>query len=139
MRWDQVDVSGRPKKKADELRRKWDVLNVTSAERATIKENAQAVGLGLSAYIIQCALRRPPVPRQDWHRIVRQQAQLLQRLDDLAAALVVADDVRDEGRALLALRQIEAEIASWTSRPDADDDSGCDGADEGQCEEAPGC
>lgn len=132
-------MSGRPKKQADELRRKWDVLNVTSAERAAIKENAQAVGLGVSAYIIQCALRRPPVPRQDWHRIVRQQAELLERLDDLAASLVVADGARDAGRTLLALHRIEAEIDSWTSGPGAGDDSGCDSTDDGECEGVSRC
>lgn len=107
----------RPKKQEHERRRKWAVLNVTPEEREAIVENAEAAGLRVSAYIIRCALDRPPAPRQDWRRIVRQQALLLQRFDQIAAELVRADEVRDAGRALLALREIETEIATWTGGP----------------------
>lgn len=117
---------GRPKKNQYDLRRKWPVLNVTPAERDAIQMNASGSGLGVSAYIIRCALERPPTPRQDWRRIVRQQAQLLQRLDDIAAELVKAESVRDAGRALLSLHWLEYEIGNSgavpLAMPDGEDD-----------------
>jgi len=122
---------GRPRKPEPDRRRRWSVLNVTPAERDAITANAEAAGLSLSAYVVQAALERPPAPRQDWRRIVRQQAYLAERLDEIAAALVQTDSARDAGRALLALRRIEREIAAWRGAQSTPGGEGGDGSDRG--------
>lgn len=103
----------RPKKDEADVRRRWAVLNASRREREAIEAFAREAGLSTSSYILRRALQAPVSPRQDWQLIVRQQAQLLQRLDQIAAALVSSEPVRDAGAALLALRRIEAELSSW--------------------------
>jgi len=105
----------RPKKDEADVRRRWSVLNASRREREAIEAFARASGLSVSSYILRRALQAPVSPRQDWQLIVRQQAQLLHRLDEIAAALVFSDPVRDAGTALLALRRMEAQIAAWGS------------------------
>jgi hypothetical protein len=39
----------------------------------------------------------------------------LRQLDQIAAALVTSEPVRDAGAAMLALRRIEVELSSWGS------------------------
>jgi hypothetical protein len=116
---------GRPKKDDTDLRRRWAVLNVTSSERAAIEDYARAAGLSTCSYIVQRALQRPVSPRQDRQQIIRQQAELMRHLDEIAAALVEGDLVRDAGATLLTLRRIEAEITAWnggsTMPPEAGD------------------
>jgi hypothetical protein len=104
---------GRPKKDDTQLRRRWAVLNVTPSERAAIEAYAQAADLSTCSYIVQRALQRPVSPRQDRQRIIRQQARLMRYFEEIAAALVAAEPVRDAGAALLALRRIEAEVTAW--------------------------
>lgn len=106
---------GRPKKDDTELRRRWAVLNVTSSERAAIEAYAQAAGLSTCSYIVQRALQRPVSPRQDRQRIIRQQARLMRYLEEIAAAFVTGEPVRDAGAAILSLRRIEAEITAWNA------------------------
>ena len=110
----RIDM-GRPRKEEGDRRSRWAVLNVTRKERATIIAYAREAGLSVCAYIVRRALQRPTSPRQDWQQLVRQQAQLLQRLDAIATALVASEPVRDVGAILLILRRIEAEICSWGS------------------------
>lgn len=104
---------GRPKKEERERRARWAVLNVTQEERQTIEAFAREAGLSTCEYIVRRACQRPVSPRQDWQRIVRQQALLLRQLDEIAAALVTSEPARDAGAALLSLRRIEAQIATW--------------------------
>ena len=106
---------GRPKKDDTELRRRWAVLNVTPSERTAIEAYAQAAGLSTCSYIVRRALQRPVSPRQDRQRIIRQQALLMQYLEEIAAAFVTGEPVRDAGATLLALRRIEAEITAWNT------------------------
>lgn len=106
---------GRPKKDDTELRRRWAVLNVTASERAAIEAYAREAGLSTCSYIVQRALQRPVSPRQDRQRIIRQQARLMRYFEEIAAALVAAEPVRDAGAALLTLRCIEAEITAWNA------------------------
>lgn len=106
---------GRPRKELGDRRSRWAVLNATGEERAAIIAYAREAGLSVCAYILRRALQRPVSPRQDWQRLVRQQAQILHQLDQIAAALVTSEPVRDAGAALLALRRIEAELSSWGS------------------------
>jgi len=118
----------RPRKNPADLRQRWAVLNVTAAERRAIEAHAREAGLSTCGYIVRRALQRPAAPRQDWQRIVRTQARLLHRLDEISAALVEAEPVRDAGAALLALRRIEAQIATWlpgTAPHDEGDGPGC--------------
>lgn len=102
----------RPKKDEADVRRRWAVLNASRREREVIEAFARESGLSTSSYIMRRALQAPVSPRQDWQLIVRQQAQLLQRLDEIAAALVLSEPIRDAGAALLVLRRIEAELSS---------------------------
>ena len=121
-------VMARPRKNPAELRKRWSVLNVTDAERSVIEAHARDAGLSTCGYIVRRALQRPAAPRQDWQRIVRTQARLLHRLDEIAAALVEAEPVRDAGAALLALRRIEAQIAPWacgSASPEDGDEPEC--------------
>ncbi len=106
---------GRPKKDDTDLRRRWAVLNVTLSERAAIAANAREAGLSTCSYIVQRALQRPVSPRQDRQRIIRQQARLMRYFEEIGAALVAAEPVRDAGAALLTLRRIEAEITAWNA------------------------
>jgi hypothetical protein len=106
---------GRPKKDDAHLRRRWAVLNVTPLERTTIEAYAQDAGLSTSSYIVRRALQRPVSPGQDRQQIIRQQAELMRHLEEIAAALVEGELVRDAGAAVLALRRIEAEIAAWNA------------------------
>lgn len=103
----------RPKKDDADIRRRWSVLNASNNERKEIEHSARAVGLSTCSYILRRALQKPVSPRQDWQHIVRQQAQLLQLLDAIAAALVTSEPVRDVGLVLLTLRRIETEISAW--------------------------
>jgi hypothetical protein len=121
-----LTTMGRPKKDENDLRRRWSVLNVTRSEREAIEAYAREAGCSTCSYIVSRALQRPVSPRQDWQDIVRQQAQLLQRLDTIAAALAVVEPVRDAGAALLALRRIEAEITRLGTavQPMSDGDAG---------------
>lgn len=120
---------GRPRKEQQELRHRWSVLNVTEAERRQILAHAAAAGLGASAYLVTRALQRPAAPRQDWQRLVRQQARLVELLDRIAAGFLHTASDRDAGRALLALIRIEAMISENRLDPgfDADDtgDAAC--------------
>lgn len=129
----------RPKKDEADVRRRWSVLNASRREREAIEAFARASGLSVSSYILRRALQAPVSPRQDWQQLVRQQAQLLQRLDAIAATLVLSEPVRDAGAALLVLRRIEAELSSWgngsgslPSREDlTDEDLGGENANHG--------
>jgi hypothetical protein len=103
----------RPKKDRTEIRRRWSVINATSREREAVEDFARAVGLGTSEYILRRALQAPVAPRQDWQRIVRQQAQILRQLDEIAIAVRGAQPIRDVGSVLLALRRIEADLSGW--------------------------
>ncbi|MDP2085751.1 MAG: hypothetical protein Q8K20_11180 [Gemmobacter sp.] len=118
----------RPKKDEADVRRRWSVLNASPREREAIEAYARASGLSVSSYILRRALQAPVSPRQDWHLIVRQQAQLLRQLDEIAAALVTSGPARDAGAALLSLRRIEAQIATWGAGAqlviDTDDEGG---------------
>lgn len=105
----------RPKKDEADVRRRWSVLNASRREREAIEVFARASGLSVSSYILRRALQAPVSPRQDWQQLVRQQALLLRQLDEIAAALVTSEPVRDAGAALLVLRRIEAELSSWAS------------------------
>lgn len=135
----------RPKKDEADVRRRWAVLNASRREREAIEAFAREAGLSISSYILRRALQAPVSPRQDRQLIVRQQAQLLQRLDEIAAALVLSEPIRDAGAALLVLRRIEAELSSWGSGsgPAAsreyltDEDLGDENADHG--DERTGC
>ena len=135
----------RPKKDEADVRRRWSVLNASRREREAIEAFAREAGLSTCSYILRRALQAPVSPRQDWQQIVRQQAQLLQRLDEIAAALVLSEPIRDSGAALLVLRRIEAELSSWGSgsgpvpyREDlTDEDLGDENADHG--DERTGC
>ena len=104
---------GRPRKEEGERRSRWAVLNATKKERAAIIAYAHEADLSVCAYILRRALQRPVSPRQDWQQLVRQQALLLRQLDEIAAVLVTSEPARDPGAALLALRRIEAQIATW--------------------------
>ena len=104
---------GRPKKEERDRRARWAVLNVTQEERQTIEAFAREAGLSTCEYIVRRACQRPVSPRQDWQQLVRQQALLLRQLDEIAGALVTSEPVRDAGAALLVLRRIEAQIATW--------------------------
>lgn len=104
---------GRPKKDDADLRRRWAVLNVTQSERTAIEAYARDAGLSTCSYIVRRALQRPVSPRQDRQQIIRQQARLMRYLEEIAAALVEGEPVRDAGAALLTLRRIEAEITTW--------------------------
>lgn len=119
---------GRPRKEEGDRRSRWAVLNATGDERAAIIAYAREAGLSVCSYILRRALQRPVSPRQDWQRIVRQQALLLRQLDDIAAALVTSGPARDAGAALLSLRRIEAQIATWGAGAqlviDTDDEGG---------------
>jgi len=129
----------RPKKDEADVRHRWSVLNASRREREAIEAFARASGLSTSSYILRCALQAPVSPRQDWQLIVRQQAQLLQRLDEIAAALVLSEPIRDVGAALLVLRRIDAELSSWgngsgpvpSSEDPADEDLDAENADGG--------
>lgn len=116
---------GRPKKDDTDLRRRWAVLNVTQSERAAIEAYAHVAGLSTCSYIVRRALQRPLSPRQDRQQIIRQQTRLLRYFEEIAAALVAAEPVRDAGATLLTLRRIEAEITAWngvsTMSPEAGD------------------
>ena len=105
----------RPKKDEADVRRRWSVLNASRHEREAIEAFARTSGLSVSSYILRRALQAPVSPRQDWQQLVRQQALLLRQLDEIAAALVTSEAVRDAGAALLILRRIEAELSSWGS------------------------
>ena len=104
---------GRPKKDDTDLRRRWAVLNVTPSERAEIEAYAREAALSTCSYIVRRALQRPLSPRQDRQQIIRQQTRLLRYFEEIAAALVAAEPVRDAGATLLTLRRIEAEITAW--------------------------
>lgn len=116
---------GRPKKDDTDLRSRWAVLNVTRSERTAIKAYALDAGMSTCSYIVQCALQRPVSPRRDRQQIIRQQARLMRYFEEIAAALVEGETVRDAGAALMMLRRIEAEITAWNAGgampPDADD------------------
>lgn len=116
----------RPKKDEADVRRRWAVLNASRREREAIEAFAREAGLSTSSYILRRALQAPVSPRQDWQLIVRQQAQLLRQLDEIAAVLVTSEPVRDAGAALLSLRRIEAQIAAWGAgaQPVAETDYG---------------
>ena len=116
----------RPKKDEADVRRRWSVLNASRHEREAIEAFARASGLSVSSYILRRALQAPVSPRQDWQQLVRQQAQVLRQLDEIAAALVTSGPVRDAGAALLSLRRIEAQIAAWGAgaQPVAETDDG---------------
>lgn len=105
----------RPKKDEADVRRRWSVLNASRREREAIEAFAREAGLSTCSYILRRALQAPVSPRQDWQLIVRQQAQLLQRLDEVATVLALSEPVRDAGAALLVLRRIEAELSTWGS------------------------
>ena len=130
---------GRPRKEEGERRSRWAVLNATKKERAAIIAYAREAGLSVCAYILRRALQKPVSPRQDWQQLVRQQALLLRKLDEIAAVLVTSEPVRDVGAALLSLRRIEAELSSWGSGSDplpsyedlADEDPGSKNTDSG--------
>ena len=130
---------GRPRKEEGERRSRWAVLNATKKERAAIIAYAREAGLSVCAYILRRALQKPVSPRQDWQQLVRQQALLLRKLDEIAAMLVTLEPVRDVGAALLSLRRIEAELSSWGSGSGplpsyedlADEDPGSKKADSG--------
>lgn len=119
---------GRPKKNEDEMRSKWAVLNPTREERATIAAYAAEVGLGVSTYLIACGLRRPPSPRQDWQRIVFQQAKLLDLLEDIAASVRDRTTRIEAGLLLLAIRRVEHRIENLLPHsPHSEGDEGdCD-------------
>ena len=123
----RIDM-GRPRKEEGDRRSRWAVLNATAEERAAIIAYAREAGLSVCAYIVRRALQRPVSPRQDWQQLVQQQALLLRQLNEIAAALVTSEPVRDVGAALLVLRRIEAEICSWGSgssiAPDGKDQYG---------------
>jgi hypothetical protein len=116
---------GRPKKDDTDLRSRWAVLNVTQSERTAIEAYALDAGMSTCSYIVQRALQRPVSPRRDRQQIIRQQARLMRYFEEIAAALVEGETVRDAGAALLMLRRIEAEITAWNEGgampPDADD------------------
>jgi hypothetical protein len=114
---EEPDDMGRPRKDTRDLRSKWPVLNPTDQERAEITAFAKEVGLGVSAYLIACGLRRPPSPRQDWQRIMFRQARLQALLDEIAVAVTDQANPRDAGLALLALRRIEGKIDSLLPHP----------------------
>lgn len=118
----------RPKKDEADLRRKWPVLNPTAQERASITRFAADVGLGVSAYLIGCGLRRPPSPRQDWQRIVFQQAKLLDLLEDIAASVRDRTTRIEAGLLLLAIRRVEHRIENLLPHsPHSEGDEGdCD-------------
>lgn len=114
---------GRPRKEERDRRARWAVLNVTQEERETIEAFAREAGLSSCEYIVRRACQRPVSPRQDWHRIVRQQALLLRQLDEITATLVTSEPARDVGAALLSLRRIEAEITAWATGAQPLDDA----------------
>jgi hypothetical protein len=111
----------RPRKPEDQKRHKWPVLNVTPDERRAIEQYALAAGQGVSAYIIARALQNPVTPRQDWKRLVRQQSEILALLQEIALQLVTTTPARDAGAALLALRRIEAQLATKSAQDEGDD------------------
>jgi len=97
----------RPLKKKEDKRRKWAVLSVTDAERATITAAADEAGISISAYLVSAALNGRVTPRGDWQRIAHRQGRLEELLEEIAALVQGWDDPCVAGLTLLALARLE--------------------------------
>lgn len=113
----------RPRKKPEEKRTKWPVLNITPAERAAITAAAGGAGLGINDYILACTRQTRLVRRGDREHMVRHLAGIEARLDEIARqAMVSSLPTRDVASLLLALRGVEAWLRTGhlALREDAD-------------------
>lgn len=110
-------MAGKQTNHADK-RRKWAVLSVTDAERATITANANEAGISISAYLINAALAGRVTPRGDWQRIAHRLGRIEELLDFIAALVEDRVDPCTAGLMLLALVRLEGatqELIAGTS------------------------
>lgn len=115
----------RPRKRAEEKRKKWDVLNVTCAERAAITAEAREAGLGISAYLLTCRRQTRLVRRGDREEAVRHLARIDSHLAEIARQVMSAPFAGLEAaHLLLALRRIEETLAADAPGTDDDDPDG---------------
>ena len=115
----------RPRKRAEEKRKKWDVLNVTCAERAASTAEAQEAGLGISAYLLTCRRQTRLVRRGDREEAVRHLARIDSHLAEIAGWVMAAPiSGLEPARLLLALRRIEKTLAADAPGSDDNDPDG---------------
>lgn len=113
---------GRHKKKPDERRAKWGVLNPTNAERAAITAAAEGAGLGINEYILTCTRQMRVVRRADREHLVRHLAGIEDRLDEIARNTMAAPiSTADVTSLLFALRAIEVALRTGAVEPEDDD------------------
>lgn len=113
----------RPRKSPEEKRSKWQVLNVTTAERAAITAAAGEAGLSINDYILACTRQTKLVRRGDREQIVRLLAGIEDRLEEIARQVMAAPlSTQDVAGLLLALRGVESSLRqSAAGRADMDD------------------
>lgn len=121
----------RPRKPEGERRCKWPVLYVTAAERATIQAAADDAGLSVNAYLLSSAQRARIVSPLDGQQAARYLGRIDARLGEIAGAVVSAPISASQSVALLlALRNIESQVATWDGGAEetfGPDRSGSDG------------
>ncbi|MCZ0962392.1 plasmid mobilization protein [Paracoccus benzoatiresistens] len=115
----------RPRKCAEEKRKKWDVLNVTSAERAEITAEAREAGLGISAYLLTCRRQTRLVRRGDREGAVRLLARIDSHLAEIAGRVMAAPfSGLQAAELLLILRRIEDVLSADALGADKDGPEG---------------
>lgn len=101
----------RPRKKPEEKRTKWPVLNVTPGERSAITAAAGEAGLSINDYILACTRQTRLVRRADREHMVRHLAGIEARLDEIARQVMISSlPTRDVAFLLLALRGVEGSL-----------------------------
>lgn len=113
----------RPRKSPEEKRSKWQVLNVTTAERAAITAAAGEAGLSINDYILACTRQTKLVRRGDREHVVRLLAGIEDRLEEIARQVMATPlSTQDVAGLLLALRGFESSLRqSAAGRADTDD------------------
>lgn len=115
----------RPRKREEEKRKKWDVLNVTSAERAEITAEAWEAGLGISAYLLTCRRQTRLVRRGDREGAVRLLARIDSHLAEIAGGVMAAPfSGLQAAELLLTLRRIEDVLSTDALGADEDGPEG---------------
>ncbi|MFP7675528.1 plasmid mobilization protein [Marivita sp. S0852] len=126
----------RPQKDPTDLRKRWDALYVTPAERAAVKAAAAEAGLSASQYLLSLHMNGHVTNRDDWRRSVQLLTVVTQQLDVIARSSPGAEGTvgtplqsLEIARSLLNLeRWIRDQVMPWTAvRRDCNqDDNGGD-------------
>jgi hypothetical protein len=108
----------RPRKPAAELRRRWDALHVTAAERAEITAAARQAGRSVSRYLVEAHRGTAPRGPRDTGVLIAPLARAERHLADLAhqvrAGTGPVEAVLLQANLLAIERQFRQAVLPWS-------------------------